>query len=462
MWYPDCETLRSPLHASLAAAIEQAILTEKLPAGSRLPPHRKMADRLGLSVHTVSKAYESLRKQNLIDGQVGRGSYVCGPGQSGRQAVQREPDGGEGFDFSASCPLQSQEHSRRFQHSLQQLTAELAPQAFQACYTAAGHEAHLAAAARWLAHCGLTAPPDQILMTNGGSHGMSIALSALTRPGETVLADNITHSLLVSGCSYLGLKLSGLETDADGILPDTLENACRTSAPKALCLLPSLANPVPVMMPEDRRRALARIAENHGLYIIENDALGPVAEDRPPPVSALLPDRSVYLTALNKCTVPGLQAGYMAAPGHLLPALASRLLSFGGSGTLLMSELASRWVMDGTALELAGWQRKALKGRHRIAREVLQGVSWTGHPSALHLWLPLPEGWSSAGFSQYARQLQIAVMPDMPFLPPGTSSPGALRISLGTILDEDHYRKGLAMIAALLDLKPDCLPHLAF
>ncbi|MCF6429874.1 PLP-dependent aminotransferase family protein [Leisingera sp. MMG026] len=459
MWYPDPETLHSPLHASLAVAIEQAILTEKLPAGSRLPPHRKMADRLGLSVHTVSKAYDSLRKQNLIDGQVGRGSYVSGPGPDAappRTALE------EGFDFSTSRPIRNQEHSRRFQLSLQRLTAELSPSALQDCSFSSGHDGRRAAGAKWLAACGLAAAPEQILVTNGGSHGMSVALSALTRPGDTVLSDSITHNLLVSGCSYLGLKLSGLKTDSSGILPDALEEACRTSGAKVLCLLPSLANPVPVMMPEDRRRELSRIADDHGLYIIEDDPLGPVAEDRPPPVSSLVPERSVYMSALSTCLMPGLQAGYMAAPSHLLPSLTGRLLSFGGAGTPLMQELAGCWVSDGTALEIADWQRKALKSRYRNVCGVLNGIPWRGHPAALHLWLPLPDGWSSVDFSQYARQMHIAVTPDTPFLPPDTRPPGAVRISLGAVQDETRFSKGLELIAALLKLNPHSLPQLAF
>ncbi|AHD02058.1 PLP-dependent aminotransferase family protein [Leisingera methylohalidivorans] len=459
MWYPDPDTLHTPLHASLAAAIEQAILTEELPAGARLPPHRGMADRLGLSVHTVSKAYQSLRKQNLIDGQIGRGSYVCGPAP---QDAPQDPGPEEGFDFSTCHPVHSPQHCRRFQQSLQELAAELDPSALQVCKSIAGTDADKSAGARWLAACGFAAAPDQVILTNGGSHGFTVALSALTRPGDTVLSDSITDNLLVSGCAYLGLKHLGLEADPHGILPDALTEACRTSCPKVLCLLPSLANPVPVMMPEDRRKALARIAQENDLYIIEHDPLGPVAGDRPPPVSALLPERSLYMTALSTCLMPGLHAGYMAGPSHLLPSLKGRLLSFGGTAMPLMRALASRWVLDGTALELAGWQQNALKGRHRIACRVLHGVPWTGHPSAMHLWLPLPEGWSAAGFSQYARQMQIAVMPDMPFLAPGICSADGLRISLGAVQGEGRFRKGLEHIAALLKLQPHSLPHLAF
>ncbi|MEW2915009.1 PLP-dependent aminotransferase family protein [Leisingera sp. JC11] len=459
MWYPDPEALHAPLHASLAAAIKQATLTEELPAGARLPPHRRMANRLGLSVHTVSKAYDSLRKQNLVDGQVGRGSYVCG---TVPRAVPLQTEPEEEFDFSTSRPVYSQEHNNRFQHSLQEVTAELDSSVLQCCGSVSKGDAHRDAGAQWLAARGFPAGPGQVLLTNGGSQGFSTALSALTRPGDTVLSDGITHNLLVSGCSYLGLKQLRLKADTQGILPEALAEACLASGAKVLCLLPSLANPVPVMMPEGRRRELVQIAEDHDLYVIEADPLGPVAKDRPPPVSALLPKRSIYMTTFSTCLMPGLHAGYMAAPSQLLPPLKGRLLSFGGTVMPLMRELASRWVLDGTALELADWQCNALESRHRIACGVLHGMPWTGHPSALHLWLPLPEGWSSVRFSLYASKMQIAVMPDMPFLAPGTSSPNALRISLGGVQEDSHFRKGLELTAALLKLQPHCLPHLAF
>lgn len=118
-----------------------------------------------------------------------------------------------------------------------------------------------------------------------------------------------------------------------------------------------------------------------------------------------------------------------------------------------MRELASRWAQDDTALEIADWQHNALESRHRIAWRVLHGMPWTGHPSALHLW-QLPEGWSPVRLSQYASKMQIELMPDMPFPAPGTSSPNALRISLGGGQEELHFRKGLELTAALLKLQP--------
>ncbi len=455
IWHPDPSTLTSPLHASLALAIAKAISDGKLPKGTQLPTHRKMADDLGLSVHTVSKAYESLRQQRLIDGQVGRGSYVLDPDKSNDQPFQLSSERGGGFDLSISRPAFSQQHAERFEQALRELPEGLDPSYYLSCRPNIGHDAHRAAGSQWLRHCGLEVPPERIIMTNGVSHGMSAALSALTRPGDTVVSDKVTHHLLVSGCSYLGLNLAGVDVDADGILPDALERFCQESNPKVLFLLPSLANATAGMMPEERRCALVDVARKHDLHIIENDAFGPVAEGRPVAVTALAPERSIYLTTFTKCTVSGLRAGYMAAPEHLLPALTGRIVVFGWMATPLMCELATRWVQDGTALELAQWQRSALAERHGIAAEVLKDWHWQGHPSALHLWLPLPKGWSTSSFVSYARELKVAVAPDAPFLPPKTPPQNAVRLSLGSVQDLGRFRQALELIAGMLGGPPE-------
>ncbi|WP_254443362.1 PLP-dependent aminotransferase family protein [Ruegeria arenilitoris] len=455
IWLPNPDALTPPLHISLAEAIAKAISDGQLAQGTQLLTHRKMAEELGLSVHTVSKAYENLRRQRLIDGQVGRGSYVLDPEAANDQPFKLSSERNDEFDLSISRPTFSHEHVERFQQALKELPNGLDPSYFLSCRPNAGHDAHRAAGVKWLEHCGLEASPERIIMTNGVSHGMSAALSALTRPGDTVVTGKMTHHLLVSGCSYLGLNLVGLDVDADGLLPEALDKQCRDGHAKVLFLLPSLANSTVEMMPEERRVALVEVARRHGLHIIENDALGPVAEDRPTPVAALAPERTIYLTTFTKCTVSGLRAGYMVAPEHLLPALTGRIVVFGWMATPLMCELATRWVLDGTAMELVHWQRRALAERYEIASQILQGHDWLGHPSALHLWLPLPEGWTTSSFTTYARQLKVSVAPDAPFLTPQATSRDAVRVSLGSVQELNRFKQAMNLISEMLSRAPD-------
>lgn len=461
-WIPDRDSLHPPMHISLANAFCAAIEDGRLAAGYRLPTHRALAHQIGLSVNTISKAYDILKRQNLIEGQVGRGSYVVDRAKHERQPYKLEAEPEGLFDLSISRPAFSEIHAERMLDLLVKLPGDLNSQMFLSCRPNIGFEEHRVAGVKWLSLCGLETRPSNVIMTNGVTHGMSAALSALTRPGDTILSDKVTHHLLVSASTYFGLNHVGLDGDAYGITPDAFERACVEGNPKVLFLLPSLANPDVCMVPEERRRQLAAIAEKHDVYIIENDAFGPVAEDRPPPVAAIAPDHSIYLTTFTKCTVSGLRTGYLVAPDHLLPAMTARLIVFGWMATPLIGEIASRWVMDGTAVELALWQRARLRERYDIACRELAGLEWRGHPSALHLWLKLPGDWDSPNFVAHARQFNIAVSPEMPFLAPKTAAQGAVRISVASIQDSDRFRRALRLVAGLLKTQREPLPQLVY
>src|SRR5580700_10820233 len=70
-------TSEVPLYRQLGAYIQRLIQAGELEAGNRLPPTRELAGQLGLNRTTVSAAYEWLESEGLIQGAVGRGSFVA-------------------------------------------------------------------------------------------------------------------------------------------------------------------------------------------------------------------------------------------------------------------------------------------------------------------------------------------------------------------------------------------------
>ncbi|CAJ1843609.1 hypothetical protein LMBIIBHN_03489 [Aeromonas salmonicida] len=57
IWTPDLTPFDGPLYLKLVKAIEQAIHDGTLPPRTRLPTHRALADRLGVTVGTITRAY---------------------------------------------------------------------------------------------------------------------------------------------------------------------------------------------------------------------------------------------------------------------------------------------------------------------------------------------------------------------------------------------------------------------
>jgi len=459
-WIPKRETLDRPLHISIANLLRDAISAGQLAVGERLPPHRTLADNLSVSVHTVSKAYDELTRAGLVGGQVGRGTFVLDPAQTSSQPFLMERTDQGVIDLSIARPLYDNLHATRMQSALMELSSDLNPDTYLACRPNIGLEEHRQAGVEWLSKCGLNVSAGSIVMTNGVCHGMSTALSSVARPGDIVVTDVVAHHLIISLCAYLGIRLQGLQMDEEGVLPDAFEEACKQHDVKVFFTVPTLAGPSVSLMSQERREALVRIARQYDVLIIEDDVLGPLPEYRPIPISALAPERSIYLTSYTKCVMPGLRSGYLVAPEALLPTITGRLIVFSWMATPLISELASRWTKDGTADELVCWQRKKIAERHAIVAEELTGFDWAGHPSALHIWLHLPEQWTSQNIVEHAKALGVAVAPPQPFMTAQCQPLNAVRIAVGGVPHPDRFRQGLTLIKGLLKRSPEPLPQL--
>ncbi|NKF32863.1 PLP-dependent aminotransferase family protein, partial [Pseudomonas sp. BGM005] len=95
---------------------------------------------------------------------------------------------------------------------------------------------------------------------NGATSGMTVALMSVASPGSTIATEAISHHTLVPLCGYLGLHLEGLPIDEQGMIPEALDEACRTGPIRAIFLQPSVINPMAAVMSGERRQALAAIA----------------------------------------------------------------------------------------------------------------------------------------------------------------------------------------------------------
>ncbi len=455
LWHPDPALIRRPAYLSLADQFARAIHDGKLANGTRLPTHRALADTLKLSVQTVSRAYEELIRRGLVSGEIGRGSFV--------QTQRREPEPpylperlGEVIDLSILKPVCETMHHERLKQVLAWLAESLPASSALSFRPNMVFPRHRAVAAEWLAACGLEASPQNVTLTNGATGGMTVALMSVAPPGSTVATEAIGHHTLVPLARYLGFHLEGLPIDDDGLIPEALDEACRLADIRAVFVQPSVINPTATLMGSVRRSQLAEVARRHDIAIIENDVLGPLVEDRAPPVAHFAPERTLYVTSFSKITVPGLRIGYLVAPDRYVAAVANRHLVSNWMATPMVAEIATKWVADGTAMDLVRWQRDALRRRLEIAGEALQGVSYRTCRDALHIWLQLPDDRSEEAFVAQARLRGVAIAPGASFRIAETPWKPAVRISLGSTT-EGELRAGLGVVTRLLLGDPEHL-----
>lgn len=449
-WHPDKSKIGKPAFKSLAEQISSAIHQGLLEPGERLPTQRDLAADIHLSLQTVSRAYEELHRRGLIQGEIGRGTYVKTIPRFETTPFRSAPALDAVVEMSIYKPVLDTIHQNCIKEALAALSHDTPKDIIFSFRPNQGLPRHLHSAVEWLNLCGLTVDRERILLTNGVTQGTTSALLTVAKPGGVIVAEAIGHHSLADLCSCFGLKLRGLTIDQDGIVPEALEKACKKGGVTALYLIPTLANPTVYLMPEERRRTLVAIARKYDIFIIENDVLGPLVTNKPPPFAALAPERTFYLTSFTKCLMPGLRTGYLAIPHGMLRRVRSRLLATAWMATPMIAEIASRWVVDGTARRLLLWQRRALHERHRIVQQILGNRQFASHPSALHIWVPLTGRWRSDPFVTQALDQGVAVAPAGPFLIDCESDVRAIRVSLGAAGKKD-LRRGLRVIDQLLD-----------
>ncbi|WP_198590266.1 MocR-like ectoine utilization transcription factor EhuR [Paracoccus zhejiangensis] len=448
-WPLTRSDITRPAYRSLAQGIAAAIDAGNLRPGDRLPPHRDLAWKLGVSVQTVSRAYEELIRADLISGQVGRGSFVkSGPREVVEVPWYRAPEGRQPIDLSMMTPVSLPLIAEAWRDSLNRLADRLPDPAMLSFRPRQTMTRYAGMAAGWLARCGMVVPSQRILITNGTTPAMFVALMTAVKPGEIIATESSTCHTLKPAAQYLHAQLRGIEGDERGMLPEALLAAARASAGRmtAVFLLPSGAGPFARIIDRERREVLAEAAALAGLTILENDATGPVSPRRPPPVSSFAPERSFYFTGLSKSLSPGLRLGFLVMPERQARQALNRHLSISWMTTPLMAEIAKDWIESGIADRLLEAQRAELSARNRLAQRLLSGAG-QGFPHGLHRWLPLPEDSDERALLADALEQDVALAPGAGFAVTDTTP--ALRVSLGGASLPD-LEQGLTTLARLL------------
>ncbi|MTH63929.1 PLP-dependent aminotransferase family protein [Paracoccus shanxieyensis] len=448
IWRPDPSTLHRPAYLSLAESYARAIGNGLVPAGTRLPPQRRLADDLGLSVQTVSRAYEELIRRGLVVGEVGRGSFVLPQGAEAPPPYLAERAGGL-VDLSILKPVTERMHVETFRDGLHWVAENLTSPAALSFRPSSVLPQHRGVAADWLRRGGIDTAPECITLTDGATSAITTAVMSAVPPGGTLAAAGLTHHLLMPLCKYLGLQLEPLPIDHDGIVPEALDHLARKGSLRAVYMQPSAINPRALVTSLQRRVELVEIARRHDLLIVENDMLNVLIEDRPTPLAALAPERVLHINGFTKSNLPGLRVAWLVSPPRLAAVTANRHLVTNWMATPAMVELLSHWIGDGTVDRLILWQREALRERHRIAREELAGTVFYAHPQSLHVWLELPPGRDEDEFVAQARQRGVAVASGRAFRLDERQRRDAVRIALGSTTAED-LRHGLKLVAETL------------
>jgi len=441
-WLPVLSETEGPRYLAFVQALENDVQTGVLKPGTRLLPQRDMANQLGLSVGTVSRAYAEAESRGLISGEVGRGTFV----QRRRPPTSVKGHAQATINLALNVPPSTGEHEL-IASVLSEILADGALSPLLGYLPHQGLPSHREIMADWLTAFGIKADTVNLFITHGGQHALSIALNMVAAPKAMVLTERFTYSGMIALSAQNGYRLHGVDGDAGGLLPEALDRAFSDTGARVLFATPSLQTPTGTVMMPERRRQIADVIAKHEAYLLEDDVYAFLFASSPMPVSALIPDRSFYVTSFAKCLAPGLRIGAMIVPEQFRDRSINAVRATGWMAQPIMAEVVARLLHSGDLLRQMHLKRAAAARRNAIADRLLGAwlAPMSGTPG-FHRWLPIPAGRTLIALVTQAAQAGITIAP-----------PGALqqvdRGTLGIRLCLGHPATDEILENALLELK---------
>lgn len=434
----------TPAYVGLAHGIRGMVMDGRLATGSRLPSERLLAEVLGLSRTTVTRAFGELVGSGWAVARQGSGTTVrlpvsdCTPTHS--LVPTRRHDT---IDLSAAAGLAPEGTADLVRRALEWLPATLA---------GAGYEPYGARhlrekiAARYTAR-GVPTSADQIVVTGGAVLAISVALHAFARPGDRIVVDSPTYPGALSAIATIRARAIPVALDDAWDLSAWAE-AIRRSRPQVAYLIPDFHNPTGLLMPTDQRVQLAKLLADAGVVPIVDETVVELnfGESDPALPFAALSDDVVCVGSMSKVLWGGFRVGWLRCPPRLVDAIRrqSEALSLGPSA---LDQLVATTYLENPAPiheAVIDRMRQARTTWHVALADRLPDWQVPNPAGGLALWITLPERLSTE-LSLAARSHGITMAPGPRFSPDRTH---ANRIRLPLTLPPDVIEEATVRLAA--------------
>ena len=458
IWRPDLTQDGGPKYLALARALREAIRVGELPEGAQLPTVRDLGWRLSVTPGTVSRAYQIATQEGLLQATVGRGTFVAArTPQLGPKVpiyIERNVRTIAGRIDLRSPSLPDMGQAQAIAEALRRVSLQNATDWLD--YPSQVQEQPLReAVCDWLDERVLGAiGPQDIMLTHGGQNGIGLILDCCLRGDKPVV---LTEDLSYPGFRYAArasrAEVIGVELDAEGVVPDALEAACRRYGPQVLCLTPAAQNPTTAQMSEARKAAIVSIARRYNLQVVEDECYPSAASDAPT-LRALAPERVWYMGSLSKTVSAALRFGYVVCPTGLgeMGRLTAQHSYFALSR--VVGSLCLDLFTSGQAAQIRDRVMAEYSDRLQIVVNRLGAFDLSWQAGLPFVWLRLPLGWRASTFATAAEEAGVLMRQADQYAMVHGRAPNAVRLAVACALPRAELQRGVDILAGLLARPP--------
>ena len=307
----------------------------------------------------------------------------------------------------------------------------------------------------WVAHDlakqGMQVSADQVLITTGSQQGLDLVAKILIDAGSRILVETPTYLGALQAFTPMEPRVESVASDDQGV--DVADLRRKAPGARFAYLLPNFQNPTGRTMDEARRAAVAQVAVEAGLPIIEDNPYGDLWFDAAPPaaLASRHPEGSVYLGSFSKILAPGLRLGYLVAPKALYPKLLQAKQPADLHTPSFNQRIVAEVLRDGfidrhvpTIRALYKHQCEAMLAALRREMADLD-FSWNTPTGGMFLWARLPAGVDAVALLPRAVDQGVAFVPGAAFYA-DHADPRTLRLSFVTA-SVDQINTGIAALA---------------
>jgi 2-aminoadipate transaminase len=483
-----------PLYIQLRDQLRALVHAGDLRQGDRIPASRELATMLGVHRTTVANAYAELESEGLIQGHVGRGTFIKGNGNGLKITPPAPPvlNGGNGirwellFADERGEEILSRLTASEPQDALSFVMARPAEEHFpidelQNCVNAVlrreatdvlklgcsdGYRPFKEALLEMLRREGFAAKDENLLVTDGCQQSLDLISKAFVRPGDSVILENPTYpgamtifSQARARCLAVPVRTQAEPGSTLGIDLEALEATLAGNRVKLMVVTPDFQNPTGISMPLASRRRLLELAARHQVPVVEDHIYARLhtREERVPSLKQL--DRSnlvIHIDSFAKVAFPGLRVGWIVAPAAAI----ERLRVVKQSTDLHTDQLAqatlAEFLRRGLFTKHVAKMRKVYASRLLALDEALrkhmpEGTRWTCPEGGMCLWLELPPGFDASELLIHAKERNVLYAPGRYFYMQ-SPLPNTLRLAYAG-LDEKQITRAVITLAELLRIE---------
>ena len=335
-------------YQAVVSFLKKGIESGKFPTGSRLPSIRQLSQDFHCSKDTIQRALLELRHEQYLYAKPQSGYYVLEQGQHQDLEIEVTDEHASAYDDFRLCvneTLIGRENYLFNYYDNQEGLEELRQSVHQLLFDQA-----------------LYCKPDQLVLTSGTQQALFI-LSQINFPseGEEILVEQPTYHRMNRLLVAQGLAYQTIERRIDGIDLEELEEQFKSGKIKFFYTIPRFHYPLGHSYSDQEKRAILDLANQYGVYIVEDDYLGDLDPRKGQTFHYLdTEDRVIYIKSFSTSLFPALRITALILPNALKETFVSYKNILDYDSNLIMQKALSLYI-DSQLFE-----------KNRLARLTLQ------------------------------------------------------------------------------------------